>query len=81
MKQPWFGPKAYGIGVSPASPAGWIATALFVLAVVAAASLGPRLHLSAWTIRLILLALVSGFFALVRWKGDKALWKWRWGGR
>ena len=32
----WFGPKTFGWGVSPASWQGWLVTALFILAAIAA---------------------------------------------
>ena len=34
MRNPWFGPKRFGIGVSPKSWQGWISTLVFILAFV-----------------------------------------------
>ncbi len=34
MRKPWFGPKRLGIGVSPRSWEGWVATLVFILAFV-----------------------------------------------
>jgi len=36
MKRGWFGPKVFGWGASPASWEGWLATLIFVLAMVGA---------------------------------------------
>jgi hypothetical protein len=36
MKKPWFGPKQVGWGWTPISWEGWLATALCVVAVIAA---------------------------------------------
>jgi short-subunit dehydrogenase len=37
MSKPWFGPKEYGFGLSPISPAGWIATLVYVIVLMSAA--------------------------------------------
>lgn len=34
MKRGWFGPKVFGWGASPASWEGWLATAVFVAAMI-----------------------------------------------
>lgn len=83
---PWFAPKAYGYGASPANWKGWLATAGFCSAHAIAAFI--LIGLSGddrqpetwqWVLFLVLEALlILGFVWLVRVKmaGE---WRWRWG--
>lgn len=65
---PWFRPKKTGIGITPASPAGWVATALFLVALI-----GGRLLLDS-TGRgvdqpyVFAVAMVVAAFALLVWR-------------
>jgi hypothetical protein len=87
MTGPWFKPKTYGYGASPANWRGWVATAAFV-AVVLAVSLvtfgwqpNPGTQPNFWQIAAWLLAvaiLTGGFVWLARTKTD-GQWGWRWG--
>ena len=56
MKRGWFGPKAFGWGASPASWEGWLATAVFILAMGATAVFQPGDGLPAWIARGVVLA-------------------------
>ncbi len=71
---PWFHHKERGIGVTPASPAGWAATGLFVAALIGGRLIldgtGREVHLN---YVLTLLALVLAFGLLVwRTSGPRA---------
>lgn len=63
MKRGWFGPKAFGWGASPATWEGWLATALFVLALGATGLIQPDDSLAAWIARGVVLAVFLGVIA------------------
>lgn len=81
MSKPWFGVKKYGVGMSPASPAGWLALAVYVCAMIAVGPVVDALHGPVWAIFVCLGLLTAGLLLLVKLKGDGQPWKWRWGGR
>ena len=63
-REPWFGPKRYGWGLSPVSWQGWLATLVFVVVAILAASLiHPPLNVPAAIIVVLLfvgLTLLTG---------------------
>jgi hypothetical protein len=79
VSRPWFAQKRYGVGLSPASPAGWIALALFVAAMAATAPIVELFRLPIWSIwigfALEIAIMVWAIFA----KSDGKPWRWRWG--
>ncbi|MET3667991.1 hypothetical protein [Caulobacter sp. 1776] len=81
MGKPWFGAKAYGIGIAPKSVEGWIATLVYVVAVLGATAIGRRLNAEPWMIGLAGLILTIALLALSVIKGDHQSWRWRWGGK
>jgi len=81
MSEPWFGPKAYGIGVSPRSPAGWAAVGVYVVAMAATGPVVRYLAAPTWIIWLSFAVLTVGFLALTILKSDRQRRRWRWGGR
>ena len=56
MKRGWFGPKLFGWGASPASWEGWVATLVFVLALIGVSLLVPGDTTAAWIARGAVLA-------------------------
>lgn len=57
MKRGWFGPKAFGWGVSPASWEGWLATAVMILAMIGAGLIiDPADRALVWTARGFIIA-------------------------
>ncbi len=63
MKRRWFGPKTFGWGASPASWEGWVATGVFVVALVGVSLLiQPTDSAPAWIARGVVLA---AFLAVV----------------
>jgi hypothetical protein len=81
MREPWFGPKSYGIGITPKSPAGWAAVAVYVLAMAATGPVVKFLAAPTWVIWPIIAGLAAAFLALTYIKSDRQPWRWRWGGR
>jgi hypothetical protein len=81
MGEPWFGAKAYGVGLSPKTPAGWIATLVFVVVMVGAVPVGRLLHAPRWASFVVLALAPAAFLALAIWKSGGTVWRWRWGGR
>ena len=81
MSKPWFGPKTYGIGVAPKSVEGWIATLVYVVAILAVTAIGHRLGAEDWMIGAAGLVLTIALLALTVIKGDHRPWRWRWGGK
>jgi hypothetical protein len=65
MRKAWFGPKAMGHGVTPASWQGWLATALLI-AVVTGSRFVPyaRLGLPHWSRPALLGGVLLGYLAL-----------------
>ena len=63
MKRGWFGPKAFGWGASPETWEGWLATAVFVLAMGATAWVQPGDGVAAWIARGVVLATYLGVIA------------------
>ena len=65
MTRGWFGPKTFGWGVSPASWEGWLATLVFVLAMIAVSLwVHPTDGAAAWLARGGLLAAYLGLIAV-----------------
>jgi membrane protein YdbS with pleckstrin-like domain len=81
MSEPWFGQKAYGIGLSPRSPAGWAATVVYILALVATVAIVKFFAAPRWAMWAAFAVLSLGFIALTIIKSDRKAWRWRWGGR
>jgi hypothetical protein len=81
MGEPWFGPKAYGIGLSPKTPAGWISVAAYMAAMAAARLIGRQVSAPRWAAWLAPSTLTLAFLALVLVKSDRRPWRWRWAGR
>ena len=62
MPAKWFGPKVFGVGISPRTWQGWLATCVYLGLVVVIA----RFPEPSQSTKFLLLALVSaGFFGLV----------------
>jgi hypothetical protein len=80
MRQPWFGPKAYGIGISPKHAKGWLALGVYVLGMIATGPVVALLGAPTWAIWIAFVLLTVALFVLVFVKGDRAPWRWRWGG-
>ena len=87
MSEPWFKPKSYGYGATPANGKGWAAigayavvmTVLAMVMVVEPTRGGaalPKEQLVTYVASAGLLTL--GFLVLCRMKTDGA-WSWRWG--
>ena len=82
MSKPWFRPKQFGYGASPASWQGWAATALFVAAFLADLRLVPELF--ADPVRgqaasvIGALILLGGLMWVIHVTG-RGVWRWRWG--
>jgi hypothetical protein len=51
MKRGWFGPKRFGWGASPASWEGWVATLVFVIALIGVSLLFRDDTTVAWNAR------------------------------
>jgi hypothetical protein len=70
----WFAPKMFGLGATPVTWQGWLATLIFVAILFGAVLLMPRdvLKLA------IAVPLVLAFMLLVWRKTDRG-WHWRWG--
>ena len=81
MGKPWFGPKRYGIGLGPTSPAGWMVMVAYVAAMVGALPLVRALGWPDWAFAVIQLAAVLLLVVLVILKRDSRPLKWRWGDR
>lgn len=79
MSKPWFGAKTYGIGFSPKSLEGWIATLAYVVVVLAGAAVGRRWGAEPWMVGLGGLGLTIALLALAVIKGDGQPMRWRWG--
>lgn len=81
----WFAPKQYGIGYSPASWEGWLATALFIGLMVGSNHLlrflmaGHSFGQLLMVVALALIVEISLFLWLVASRTEGSL-RWRWGG-
>lgn len=64
MKRGWFGPKRIGWGASPASWEGWVATVVFVVAIVGVSLLVPGNAAVAWIARGAVLVVYLGVVVL-----------------
>jgi len=64
MKRGWFGPKLIGWGASPASWEGWVATLVFVVALIGVSLLFRGNTAIAWTARGAVLAAYLAVVAL-----------------
>lgn len=82
MRKPWFRPKLYGYGFTPVSWEGWLTTAVFAAALIAAVELIPRLIgdplLGAAAAAAAACLLIAALFAIGLWRTDGEL-RWRWG--
>lgn len=81
MGEPWFGTKRYGVGISPRRPAGWIATGLYALAMIAAGPIAIVFAAPNWVLWTAFALLTVGFLGLAFAKSDHQPWRWRWNGR
>ena len=81
MGEPWFGAKAYGVGIGPKSRAGWIAIVAYLVLMATVPVACRSLSWPAWAIPAALGLLTVGFLILMVLKGDGQPWRWRWGGR
>lgn len=81
MPKPWFGPKRYGVGLSPVSWEGWALTAAYVAALAAAAGVLPRAFADpliggAAGVVGVLLASVAFFSTVARRSASDIHWRW-----
>jgi hypothetical protein len=81
MAEPWFAAKRYGLGLSPSSTAGWIATAVYVAAMAAVGFTTHALAAPKGVIPVVLGLLTLAFIGVAVLKSDRRPWRWRWGGR
>jgi hypothetical protein len=81
MSKPWFGPKEYGFGLSPISPAGWVATLVYVIVLMSAAFILRQRGAATWIGLATTLGITVAFIGLTLLKSDRSAWKWRWGRR
>ena len=79
MGKPWFGAKAYGIGIGPKGVGGWLSVLIYTLAVISVVFVPSWFNVSWWIVGLILLVLTVALFVLVALKNDGEPWRWRWG--
>lgn len=79
MSRPWFAQKRYGMGLSPASPAGWITLAIFVVAMALTGPIVEFLHLPVWVIWIGFAAEIAIMLWVIFAKSDGKPWRWRWG--
>jgi hypothetical protein len=87
MTDPWFRPKSYGYGATPASWKGWVATAAFMIGLVVSSYLllgwepspgtgAGALRITVWALAIAVLTAVFVGFARAKTDGQ---WGWRWG--
>ena len=85
MTDPWFRPKSYGYGATPADWGGWAATAVFAIGLVVSSYLllgwepSPGTgasRIAVWA--LAIAVLIAVFVGSARAKTD-GQWDWRWG--
>lgn len=81
MGEPWYGPKAYGYGLSPRNWAGWAALVIYIVLVTAVPLAALRFGAPRWMALAIIAALSLAYLVLVWLKSDRQPWRWRWGGR
>lgn len=72
MKKGWFGPKRFGVGISPRSWEGWLVTALFVAGLaltmrIATPMLAASTGLSFGVIGFTTLAIWLALYVVVIW--------------
>lgn len=70
----WFAQKRYGFGAVPATLAGWVATALYVLAI---GLIVKAMHSD--EVKLILGGALTVAFLAITWLKTDGGWRWRWG--
>jgi hypothetical protein len=82
-KRYWFGPKQYGIGYSPASWEGWLATAFFIGLLIGSIQLLRHLiadHLPGQLMMVsLVLLLETGLFLWLIASRTEGSFRWRWG--
>lgn len=81
MKKPWFGAKAYGIGIGPKGLPGWLTMLVYVAAMVGVATSGEWLHPPLWIVAALFFACTAGLVAVIALTSDGKPWRWRWGDR
>jgi hypothetical protein len=81
LSRPWFAQKQYGVGLSPASPAGWISLGVFVVAMAATGLIVDALHWPVWFIWIGFAVEIAIMLGLIFAKSDGKPWRWRWGDR
>jgi hypothetical protein len=81
MGDAWFSVKKYGVGLSCNSPAGFIAVAVYIGAMIAVPPVTAHFAAPVWVACAAFLGLTIGFLVLVAAKSDGRPWRWRWGGR
>lgn len=84
-KRAWFGPKQYGIGYSPVSWEGWIATAVFILILVGgieAIQAFVPVPPGPWrpVVGVSWVAIAGGIFFMFARSRTEGEVRWRWGG-
>ena len=82
MNRYWFKPKRYGIGATPWTWEGWLATVACVVLLILDTYYTPLLvrdpQMGRALAMLIMIGILGGFIWLVQAKTDGA-WRWRWG--
>ena len=82
MNRHWFKPRRYGIGVTPSSWEGWLATVACVVLMILDTYVVPRLvrdpQQGLGLAMLGLVAVLGGFIWLAQARTDGD-WRWRWG--
>ena len=81
MREPWFGVKAYGIGIGPKSRAGWVSVAVYCVLMVAAPLAMHHLYWPAWSLPAAFVFLTLVLLTLMFVKSDGQPLRWRWDGR
>jgi hypothetical protein len=74
MGKPWFGVKAYGIGVGPKGAAGWISVAVFGVLMLVTPMAVRSLGGPHWAVFAALGLLTVGYLVLVFLKSDGLPW-------
>ncbi|MHA6723547.1 hypothetical protein [Sphingomonas sp. RS2018] len=72
----WFARKRFGYGAVPATVAGWVATALYLLAIGAAVKVMPTDG-----VRIGVGVAVTIVYLWIVWMKTDGGWGWEWGGR
>ena len=81
MRRPWFGANDYGIGLSPKSPAGWAALAVYVAVMAATPRLVAWFGAPLWVSVVGAIAATAALLVVIARTSDASLWRRRWGCR